>query len=52
MREQACENALTHLLRRFFEGSPELLMLNLVKRGEIGARELARLRKRMEEDNS
>jgi predicted transcriptional regulator len=51
-REQACENALTHLLRRFFEGSPELLMLNLVKRGEIGARELARLRKRIEEDNS
>ena len=51
-REQARKNALTHLLRRFFEGSPELLMLNLVERGEIGARELARLRKRIGEDDS
>lgn len=51
-REQARENALTHLLRRFFEDSPELLMVNLMKRGDIDARELARLRKRIEEDNS
>ena len=51
-REQARENALTHLLRRFFEDSPELLMLNLMERGEISARELARLRKRIEENNS
>jgi predicted transcriptional regulator len=50
-REQARQNALTHLLRRFFEDSPELLMLNLMERGEISARELARLRKRIE-DNS
>jgi predicted transcriptional regulator len=51
-REQARQNALTHLLRRFFEDSPELLMLNLMERGEISARELARLRKRIEESNS
>ena len=51
-REDARENALTHLLRRFFEDSPELLMLNLMKGGKIDARELARLRKRIEEDNS
>ena len=51
-REQARENTLTHLLRRFFEDSPELLMVNLMKRGDIDARELARLRKRIEEDNS
>ncbi len=51
-REHARENALTHLLRRFFEDSPELLMLNLMKGGKIDARELARLRKRIEEDNS
>jgi predicted transcriptional regulator len=51
-REQARENALTHLLRRFFEDSPELLMLNLMERGEISAGELVRLRKRIEENNS
>jgi len=51
-REQARENALRHLLRRFFEDSPELLMLSLMERGKIDARELARLRKRIAEDNS
>ena len=51
-REEARESALTHLLRRFFEDSPELLMLNLLERRKIGARELARLRKRIEEDRS
>src|SRR5215471_20145859 len=51
-REQARENALSHLLRLFFEGSPELLMLNLMEGGKIDDRELARLRKRIEENNS
>jgi len=51
-REQARENALTYLLRRFFEDSPELLMLNLMKREEVNARQLERLRRRIEEDNS
>jgi predicted transcriptional regulator len=51
-REQARQNALAYLLRRFFEDSPELLMLNLMKRGEIDARQLARLRSRIDEDNS
>jgi len=51
-REQARENALTHLLRRFFEDSPELLMLSLVERRKIGVEELSRLRKRIEEDHS
>lgn len=51
-REEARESALTHLLRRFFDDSPELLMLNLLERRKIGARELARLRKRIEEDRS
>ncbi len=48
-RAKARESAVTHLLRRFFEGSPELLMLNLVEGRRIDARELARLRKRIEE---
>jgi predicted transcriptional regulator len=51
-REQARENAVTHLLRRFFEDSPELLMLNLIDGKKIDAEELARLRKRIEEVKS
>jgi predicted transcriptional regulator len=51
-REQEREKAVTHLLRRFFEGSPELLMLNLVARKKIGADELKRLRKRIAEEKS
>src|SRR5580693_8920668 len=46
-REQARENAVTHLLRRFFEGSPELLMLNLVEGRKIGQEELRRVRSRI-----
>ena len=49
-RAQARESAVTHLLRRFFEDSPELLMLNLIEGKKIDAKELARLRKRIEED--
>ena len=51
-REQAREHALTHLLRRFFEDSPELLMLSLVEHRKIGVEELSRLRKLIEEDHS
>jgi len=51
-REQVCENAITHLLRRFFQNSPELLMLSLIEGKKIDSRELARLRKRIEEDKS
>jgi predicted transcriptional regulator len=49
-RDQERENAVTHLLRRFFDGSPELLMLNLVEGRKIGPKELQRLRKRIEEE--
>jgi predicted transcriptional regulator len=48
-REKACENAVTHLLRRFFENSPERLILNLIDAKKISSRELKRLRKRIEE---
>jgi predicted transcriptional regulator len=48
-REQARENAVTHLLRRFFEGSPEQLVLNLIDGKKINQKELRRLRKRIEE---
>jgi predicted transcriptional regulator len=49
-REEARESATVHLLRRFFEGSPELLMLSLIERKKIGAKELERLRRRIEEE--
>jgi predicted transcriptional regulator len=48
-REKAQENALKHLLRRFFEDSPELLVLNMIERKKISADQLNRLRKRIEE---
>jgi predicted transcriptional regulator len=48
-RENACESAVTHLLRRFFENSPERLILNLIDAKKISSRELKRLRKRIEE---
>ena len=51
-RDQARASAVTHLLRRFFEGSPELLMLNLIEGKKIDARELDRLRKRIAEEES
>jgi predicted transcriptional regulator len=51
-RDQARRSAVTHLLRRFFEGSPELLMLNLIEGKKIDAKELRRLRKRIEEERS
>jgi len=48
-RDQERQKAVTHLLRRFFEGSPQLLMLNLVERRKIEPGELKRLRKRIAE---
>ena len=51
-REQARESAITYLLRRFFENSPELLMLNLLEGQKISMKELERLRKRIKEEKS
>ena len=48
-REKARENAITHLLRRFFENSPEQLVLNLIEGKQIGAKQLQHLRRRIEE---
>jgi predicted transcriptional regulator len=48
-RSRACDKAITHLLRRFFQNSPELLVLNLVETRRIRPHELARLRKKIEE---
>ena len=47
-RGQAQESAVKHLVRHFFEGSPELLMLNLIESSQIDPKELARLKKKIE----
>jgi predicted transcriptional regulator len=51
-REQARESAVTHLVRRFFENSPELLMLNLLDGKKVDESELRRLRKKIQEAES
>ena len=44
-RAEARRSAVSTLVRRFFEGSPELLMAHLFEDGKVTAKELARLRK-------
>lgn len=48
-RNKAQESATKHLLRRFFQGSAELLVLTLLERKKITPEQLNRLRKRIEE---
>ena len=48
-RDKAKETAIAHLLRRFFEDSAELLVLNLMERKKIDGQTIKRLRKRIEE---
>lgn len=50
MREEARENAVTQLVRRFFENSPELLVLSLTEGKKLSPKQLARLRKRLGEE--
>ena len=51
-RTKAQESAIKHLLRRFFEDSPELLVMNLIERRKISSEQLKRLRKLIEEKKS
>lgn len=44
-RSEARRQALRHLMSRFFDGSPEELVLNLLSDEELDAEEVARLRK-------
>ena len=48
-RRQACHNAVTHLVSRFFNNSPEMLVLNMLEDGKIDSGELERLKKLTEE---
>ena len=51
-RDRVREKAVTHLVRRFFEGSPELLMLSLVEGRKVSPAELQRIRDRIAEEES
>lgn len=48
-RQQAQKTVIGYLLRRFFNNSPELLVVNLLDHEEVGPKEVKRL-KRMIED--
>jgi predicted transcriptional regulator len=45
VQEEASRKALEHLVKRFFGGSRELLVMNLLKEEAIGAAELRRIKK-------
>jgi predicted transcriptional regulator len=51
-RTEASRSAVRHLLHRFFNDSPELLVLNVLKHERIDAQELKRLQKLVEESEA
>ena len=51
-RSEASRSAVRHLLRRFFDDSPELLVLNVLKHEGIDSKELKRLKKLIEESEA
>jgi predicted transcriptional regulator len=46
-RGQARESAISHLVHRFFDGSPELLILNLAEGSKVNTKQLRKLRERI-----
>ncbi len=48
-RSQARRKALKHILLRFFNNSPELLVLNILKEESIDPGELDRIKKKIQE---
>jgi predicted transcriptional regulator len=44
-REAACRNEVANMVRRFFNNSPELLVLNILEQEKIDAKELQRIRR-------
>ena len=48
-REQARKSVVGYLLKRFFNNSPELLVVNLLEHEEIGDAELKRLKRLIDE---
>jgi predicted transcriptional regulator len=49
-RDQARRQVVRHMVRSFFDGSPELLLLSVLENEEVSPEELARL-KRMVDGN-
>ena len=49
-RKQASQNAVRHLVSRFFGNSPELLVLNLLEDEELSRKELRRIRNLFQEN--
>lgn len=47
-RKQARQSALDYMVSRFFNNSPELLMLNILENRKMDSRELQRLKKKVE----
>ena len=47
-RQQAQKNVLGYLLKRFFNNSPELLVVNLLEHEEVGSNEIKRLKRLIE----
>ena len=47
-RSEAQSSALRHLIRGFFDGSPKLLMLNLLENENLAPEEIERLRQAVE----
>jgi predicted transcriptional regulator len=48
-RKEASRKAVRYILSRFFDNSPELLVLNVLENEELDAAELRRLKKMVEE---
>ena len=51
-REQARQSALSHMLTRFFDNSPEQLVLNLLRSDRVSADEVRRVRRLIEQSES
>ena len=51
-RQEVRRGALNFLMSRFFDNSPELLMLNILERQKMDPLELQRLKKRIEQEQS
>ena len=50
-RQQAQKNVIGYLLKRFFNNSPELLVVNLLEHEEVGADEIKRLKRLIEKSS-
>lgn len=48
-RQQAQKTVIGYLLKRFFNNSPELLVVNLLEHEEVGPAEVKRLKKMIED---